>query len=486
MNRSLPRAAQLPLAGLVALVVLVLTLAASAEDWPQFRGVNASGVSTSTGLPTTFSAQENVRWQATLGDGIGSAIVSRGRVFSTGMTGPEQFTIFAHDAKTGQELWKRSYPTGTLPRITPPNSHASSTPATDGERVYAYFSTLGLIALSAADGKDAWRGELPKPAYLMDWGAGASPIVHDGLVIFCQDDDLAPFVIAFDAATGQQRWRTPRFDMLAGYAVPVICRANGRADLVLAGSGKLKGYDPQTGQERWSCNTLLRTIMTSPVVQDDVIYVAVQSYGDATRTLKFALLEWLDTNQDGTLSRKEVPKEFWEKFDLSDKNKDGVIDTTEIDSAFQHPQNMAGGGNTIQAVRGGGQGDVTKTHLLWNIENRAPSNLSSPLIVGKKLFVVKAGGLSSCFDTAAGKPLWQLGRIRNLGDYYASPITADGKIFVAGRNGFVVVLEDAPELKVLARNDMGAEVLATPSIADGRLFIRTREKLFCIAAPDKP
>jgi len=221
------------------------------------------------------------------------------------------------------------------------------------------------------------------------------------------------------------------------------------------------------------------------VVRDGVIYVAVQSYGDATRTLKFALLEWLDTNQDGTLARKEVPKEFWEKFDLSDKNKDGVIDTTEIDSAFQHPQNMSGGGSIIQAIRGGGQGDVTKTHVLWNLENRSPSNLSSPLVVGKKLFVVKAGGLSSCFEIEQGKTLWQLGRIRNLGDYYASPVAADGKIFVAGRNGFVVVLEDSPELKVLARNDMEAEVLATPSIADGRLYIRTREKLFCLAADAK-
>lgn len=472
-------------ATVVCFASLLVTESLAAEDWPQFRGENAAGVSTSVGLPTTFSAQENVRWQAPLGDGVGSAVIAQGRVFNTGMTGPEEFSVFAHDAASGRELWKRSFPTGALPRITPPNSHASSTPATDGRRLYVYFSTLGLIALNAADGQDAWRHELPKPAYLMDWGAGASPVVRDGLVYFCQDDDLAPFVVAIDSETGKLRWRTPRFDMLAGYAIPVFCTAGGRTDLVVAGSGKLKGYDPQTGTERWTCNTLLRTIMTSPVVQDDKIFVAVQSYGDSTRTLKFALLEWLDTNQDGTLSRKEVPKEFWEKFDLSDKNQDGTIDATEIDSAFQHPQNMAGGGSTIQAVRGGGQGDVTKSHLVWLLENRSPSNLSSPLVVGKKLFVVKTGGLSSCFDTEQGKTHWQLGRIRNLGDYYASPIAADGKIYVAGRNGFVVVLEDSPELKILAKNDLGAEILATPSIADGRLFFRTREKIYCVAAPGK-
>lgn len=464
----------------VAILSLGRTTRTLAEDWPQFRGVNSSGVSTSKGLPVEFSATRNVVWQATLGDGVGSPAIAKGRVFSAGMTGPEEFSLFAHDAMSGKQLWTRVFTTGTLPRITPPNSHASSSLATDGERVFAYFSTLGLIALQADDGRDAWRYEMPKPAYLMDWGAAASPIVHDGAVIFCQDDDLASFVVSIDAATGKLRWRTARNDMLAGYATPVVCVANGQTDLVIAGSGKLKGYDPATGRERWTCNTLLRTIMTSPVVKDGVIYVAVQSYGDATRTLKFALLEWLDTNQDGTLARKEVPQEFWEKFDQSDKNKDGVIDSTEIDTAFQHPSNMVGGGSIIQAVRGGGEGDVTQTHLLWNVQSRSPSNISSPLVSGDKLFVVKAGGISSCFDIAQGKPLWEMTRLRNLGDYYASPIAADGKIFVAGRNGFVVVLEDAPALKVLARNDLGNEIIATPAIADGRLYVRTRDKLFCI------
>src|SRR5206468_3727564 len=152
--------------------------------------------------------------------------------------------------------------------------------------------------------------------------------------------------------------------------------AEGQTDVVVAGTGKLKGYDPATGKEIWTCNTLLRTIMTSPVVRDGVIYVAVQSYGDASRTLKFALLEWLDTNQDGKLTRDEVPAEFRERFDASDKNKDGLLTGDEIDTAFQHPNNMVGGGNTIQAVRGGGTGDVTKTHVLWNYKGNAPSNLA--------------------------------------------------------------------------------------------------------------
>jgi len=466
---------------LLAVVLFCVSERGSGEDWPQFRGVNSRGLSSSQSLPSEFSFRDKVKWEAELGDGIGSPVIAGGRVFNSALTGPEQFSLFAHDAASGKLLWRRDFATGPLPRITPPNSHASSTLATDGQRVYAYFSTLGMLACQAADGQDAWRLPLPKPAYLMDWGAAASPVVYRDLVLFCQDDDLAPFLVAIDANSGTVRWRTPRHDMLAGYSLPVICEAGGQTDVVVAGSGKLKGYDPVTGKERWTCNTMLRTMMTSPVVHDGVIYVAVQSYGDATRTLKFALLEWLDTNQDGILGRQEVPMEFWEKFDQSDKNKDGYIGTDEIDSAFQHPTNMVGGGSTIQAIRGGGTGDVTQTHVLWNLTNRSPSNLSSPLVTQGRLVVVKAGGLSSCFAVADGKPLWQLARIKNLGDYYASPIAADGKIYIAGRNGFIVVLEDGPELRILGRNDMGSEVLATPAIADGRIYIRTREKVYCVA-----
>lgn len=460
---------------------LLLSTSLHAEDWAQFRGSNGSGVSLSKNLPQEFSAEKNIAWKARLGDGVGSAIVKNGVVYATGMAGDAKVALHALDAATGNSKWRAEFDTGTLPRITPPNSHAASTPAADGERVYVHFSTIGILAFDAASGKEVWRHSMPRPAYLMDWGAAASPIVHNGLVIFCQDDDLAPFLVAVDAKTGKEKWKTLRKDMLAGYALPVLCEANGRTDLVIAGSGKLKGYDPATGKELWTCNTLLRTIMTSPVVHDGVIYIAVQSYGDATRTLKHALLEWLDTNQDKILARDETPKEFHERFDASDKNKNGLIDADEIDTAFQSPDNMAAGGNIIQAVKGGGTGDVTKTHLLWNLDHKSPSNIASPLFYNGHLYVVKSGGMSSCYDAKDGKTLWDRSRLGNFGDYFSSPVAADGKVFIAGKNGFVLVLEDGPELKVLGKNDIGEEIIATPSIADGRLFVRTRENLFCVS-----
>lgn len=466
-----------------ALVPLLLAcLSLHAEDWPQFKGANGGGVSTGPALPAEFSEKQNLAWKARLGEGIGSPVIHGGRVFTTAMVADQKFAAIALDAASGSPLWRAEFATGALPRITPPNSHASSTPSTDGERVYLYFSTIGLLALDAATGAEVWRHPLPKPAYLMDWGAASSPVVHDGTVIFCQDDDLNPFLVAVDARTGAEKWKTPRKDMLAGYALPVLCEAGGRTDLVIAGSGKLKGYDPATGRELWTCNTLLRTIMTTPTVHDGVIYIAVQSYGDSTRTLKHALLEWLDTDQDGILARKEMPKEFHERFDLSDRNRNGLIDPDEIDTAFQSPDNMAAGGNIIQAVKGGGSGDVTRTHLLWNLDSKTPSNLSSPLFHKGRLYVVKSGGLASCYDTRAGKALWERSRIGNFGDYFASPVAAGGRIYIAGKNGFIVELEDGPELKVAGKHDMGEEIIATPAIADGRLYVRTRESLLCVAA----
>ncbi len=452
------------------------------EDWPQFRGPNAAGVSAhSHNLPVEFSTEKNVVWKAELGEGIACPVVVGGRVFATALVGKEKFGVFCFDAASGEELWRKELVTGPLPAIMPPNVQASSTPAADGERVYVYFSTLGMLAFDSAKGDLVWQQPIPMPFYLMGWGAAHSPIVYEDKIIFNQDDDLAPFVVALDKYKGTELWKTPRPEMLAGYAVPVLCTANGRIDVVVAGSGKLQGYNPDNGELVWTCNTLLRTIMTTPAVVDDTIYVSVQSYGDTSRVLKYALLEWKDTNQDKKLDKTELDKAFWEKFDAGDQDKDGFLVEDEIDVAFQSPDNRVGGGNIIQAIRGGGKGDVTKTHLVWNLNNTAPSNIASPLVADGRLFLVKNGGISACFDAKDGTAVWEKKRIGNLGEYYASPIAGDGKIYVTGNSGHIIVLQQGPKVKTLAKNDVGEPCIATPAIADGRLYVRTINKLYCFA-----
>ena len=471
----------------LSLIVMFSLISQSfAEDWPQFRGPNATGVSReSKNLPVEFSFKDKVLWSAALGKGIACPIVTGGRVITTALTADQKFAVICLDAATGKESWRKEFDTGELPAIMSPNEQASSTPATDGQRVYVYFSALGMMAFDIEDGKELWTQAIPMPFYLMGWGAAHSPIVYNDMVIFNQDDDLAPFLLALDKYSGEVRWKTQRSEMLAGYAVPVICRAAGRDDIVIAGSGKLKGYDPETGEERWTCNTLLRTIMTTPAVVDDVIYISVQSYGDTDRVLRFALLEWKDTNQDGRLEKSEIDKAFWKKFENGDANQDGFLVGGEIDAAFQSPTNMAGGGNIIQAVRGGGEGDVTKTHVLWNLDDKSPSNIASPLVVDGRLFLVKKGGISANFEAATGKTIWTKKRIDNFGNYYASPIAGDGKIYAMGDNGFLMVLKQGAELEVLAKNDMGESCIATPAIANGRIYVRTLTKLYCFSEEAK-
>jgi outer membrane protein assembly factor BamB len=469
---------RLPAGVLTVVVVLASPSLLHAEDWPQFRGPNCSGVSTSTKpLPIEFSTTKNLAWAAEVADGIGSPVVAAGRVFTTGMAGDEAFSVYCFDAVSGRKLWQTDVAVGSrpLPKLTAPNCHTSSTPAADAERVYVYFSTRGLLAFDAATGRQAWELELPVPYLVFDWGPGVSPVLHGDTLLFNQ--------YAVDKRTGRLLWKADRSEMLASYSLPVICETPNGPEVVVAGTGKLIGYDLATGEQRWQARTLLRNIKTTPVSHDGIVYVSLESAGIAQ--------QWIaanDADKDGRLSRAEVPPPFAKKFDRGDANGDGFLEGEELDLAFLDPNNPAGqrwnddeqSTRYIQAVRGGGSGDVTDTHLLWRHQNRAPDGIASPLVIDGRLFVVKTGGISSCFDVEKGEPLWYLKRIDNIGSYYASPVCGDGKIYVTGENGVIVVLENGPELNILATNDMGETCLATPAIADGRLFIRTRGHLYCV------
>lgn len=472
-----------------------------AEDWPHFRGPNSTGISSATKpLPVTFSGTENVKWSATLGDGVGGAVVAAGRIFASGMTGKETVSLFAFDAATGKKLWQRDWPTGTLAPVHETNSQASATPAADAERVYFYFSTLGLLTVDAATGKDVWQYSLPTPFFVMKWGPGMSPVLYGDLVLFCQDDDLYPALYAIDRKTGKLRWKDDRLDMAVNYSHPVVCTANGRDDIVVAGTGMLIGYDPATGKRRWYAKTLLRNIKTTPVCLDGIIYVSLQSGGIANQWL-VSVDQAKTGNGDGKLDKKEiqafvgetpVPEAFFKRtFDRGDLNQDGFLEGRELDIAFLHPDNFAGATFTqlgenaaeqfIVAVRGGGEGDVTKTHVLWRHPTKHTDHVVSPLVSDGRMFLLKEGGITTVFETEKGEPVRAAKRLGSNGSFYASPVAGDGKIYLSGDNGKVIVLKNSPDYEELAINDMGESIVATPAIADGALYIRTRTKVLCVA-----
>src|SRR5262249_1804209 len=249
-----------------------------------------------------------------------------------------------------------------------------------------------------------------------------------------------------------------RSDMAVGYSHPVICETAKGPELVVAGTGKLLGYDPATGKRKWAAELFCRNIKTTPVSYEGIVYVSVESTGMSYQWRAAADPQGTGkiTRESIKASRKDkgagIPDAFWKKFERGDLNKDGVLEGEEIDRAFLDPSNQGGildseakrrGGNSedwrkwdgdlqseayIQAVRGGGTGDVTKTHVLWQVKKtRAPDHLVSPLLVDNRLVLVKSGGFINSFNGSKGEQIWSQQRLGNAGRIIASPVYGDGK-----------------------------------------------------------
>ncbi len=517
----------------VAMAFLSGVTSVPAENWPQWRGDNCSGIYHSDKkLPTKFSTTENVKWSVKLGDGIGAASVMDGKVVVTSMTyepgkepaaeaaegenqeKPTVFNVFCFDAASGEKLWHRQYSAGDrrLPTIHNTNSYASCTPALDAERAYVYFTRAGLLALDLKTGEDVWQQKIPEPFFVFDWGPGMSPVLYQDKLFFCQDDDLTPALYCIDKKTGEILWTDSRTDFAVSYSHPIVVATPKGPELVVAGTGKLVGYDIDTGKRKWAAEIFCRNIKTTPLTQDGIVYLSVMSYG-----ISYQWRATADANGDGKITREEIvesrkdkdygiPEAFWNKFERGDKNQDGVLEGEEIDEAFLDPTNQGGlraadvqklggdketdwkkfdaelqGASLIQAVKAGGEGDVSKSHMIWKHNTKAADHLVSPLVADGKMVLVKSNGIVSAYDTDQGKPLYVNKRLDNTSNYLGGPVYGDGKIYAPAENGHVVVLaNDTKFTEPLADNDMGESIINALAIADGRIYIRTRNHLYCV------
>ncbi len=426
---------------LVLGVLLSLGLAATAAEWSRFRGPNGTGTAADKDVPVEWSDKENVRWKVAIpGKGHSSPVVWGKRLFlQTAAADGKDRALVCVDTDKGDVLWTKSVP-GNTSSIHARNSLASSTPATDGERVYCLFwdgknlemyafNFKGEIVWKRGDADDKDREELGVYEIRKDGkgqsqhGAGTSPIVQDGKVFLANDKDGSSQLLAFDAKNGKTLWKADRQPFRTCYSTPFILdKKDGASELIVGSTAGLTGYDPKTGHENWNYTwkfkkMALRTV-ASPIAHDGLVFL---------------------NSGDGSGERAMI------------------------------------------AVKLGGEGDVSATNLAW--ENRktfpyVPTLLAS----GEYLFGVNDDGFAFCWVAKTGEEVWS----ERLGSpMWASPILVNGKIYAAGADGKVYVFEAAPKYKLLAVSSIDEAISATPAVADNCLYVRGGDHLFCIAKPKK-
>ncbi len=413
------------------------------ENWPQWRGPNFSGYVEASGLPATWSETEHIVWKTPLPSWSGSTPVIWGdKIFimtpSKGEEGGHgsdadrpavggQVLLLCLDKKDGHLLWERGLDTGNE-KINKQND-SSPSPVTDGSHVWAMTGT-GMLAAFTMDGDPLWRHDLQEQygAFGQQFGYGSSPLLYDGMVIvqvlhgFFTDDPS--YLVAFDGATGAVRWKVERptdavNESPDAYNTPLPVTHEGRTDIVVSGGDYVTGHDPATGKEIWRAAGL---------------------------------------NPDNNKLYRIIP---------SSVSCCGMI----FSPSRQKP---------VLALRAGGTGDITTSHLVWKWEGRNGPDVPTPACDGTYLYLVDDRGTVHCIEPVSGKVVWGPERTAR-GVVSASPLVADGKIYITNEDAVTTVLAAGPEYKELAVNKLNqAYTLSSPVVSDSRLYLRTATHLYCV------
>jgi outer membrane protein assembly factor BamB len=465
----------------ISLLLAAATATAPAVDdaeWSRFRGPNGTGVAETTTLPTEFGVEQNLVWKTPLPPGHSSPVLSQNRVYVTALEGDLLLTI-AIDRNSGKILWRSDVPRRHATAVDKRNHPASPTPAVDdAENVYVFFQDFGLVSYDR-QGRERWQ--IPLGPFNNAYGMASSPIVDEDTVVLVCDQSVGSFMIAVNKDTGKLRWKVDRPEAKTGHSTPIVYRpAGGQAQLLVPGSFYLTAYSLATGEKIWWVHGLAFEMKATPVVQDGIVFI----HGTSTSNFedgyggKIPAFEEVgpkyDADRDGRFSREEVPDPLAKKWmKLMDLDGNGYLDPNEW--AYYRAARSSRGG--MWAFKLGGKGDMTEASTVWHYDRAVPQ-LPSPLLYRGVLYMVNDGGVMTALDPATGKSLVQ-SRLRGAVDnYYASPVAADGKILVVSESGKVAVLKADGSLSILAVNDLDDLCYATPAIADGRVYIRTRSMLY--------
>jgi outer membrane protein assembly factor BamB len=461
---------------MILLRVLLVLVAANpcwAEDWARFRGPNGTGVvDDSVAVP---SLEDNLLWNTVLPPGHSSPIVVGNHIYLTAFENEELLTL-ALDRNTGRILWRRQAPRPRRAEFNEQNNPASSTPASDGENVYVFFGEYGLLSYGP-DGNERWR--VPLGPFINIRGMAASPIVVEGkLLITCDDDSGSAFLLALDAATGDEVWRGARPGIRKGFSTPAIYRsAEGPVQVIAPGSFTVISYALDTGAEIWRVGGLCWQVKAVPQFANGRVHVNCQGASADANAGRYPsyrqALDQFDADGSGALSENEFYERrrsvFWE-YDFS---KNGSMEEDEWNFFVSRMATRPG----FFAIRLDGKGDVSQTHVDWVVD-RPLGNVPTPLIYDGVAYSIRNAGILTSIDIETGEILKQ-GRLTGaLGAYYASPVAADGKIFFLDADGMLTVVRaggDWSILHSLALDDGGS---ATPAIVDGNLYVRTYKSLY--------
>jgi outer membrane protein assembly factor BamB len=456
--------------------------------WPQFRGPGGSAVAAEGQKPPLeIGPDKNVKWKVPVPAGMSSPIVAGDKLVLTALDDAKLYTI-AYNRADGKEAWRVHAPARKLEDYhKTEGSPAASTPATDGQRIVSYFGSCGLFCYDLS-GKELWRLEMPVVSVYGGFGTGVSPIIADGIVVLVRDEMNDPKIIAVDLAGGKPLWEKKRLSKTS-FCTPVIWNTPTGKQVAAPGFTRMTGYDLKTGEERWNVDGVPAACCASPVTANGTLFMAAWSPGSAEdKDFKFPtfddLLKQAGAEKLGYLTKEASAKTFLKDFfDSNDTNKDGKITREEWDANIKL---FSSGKNSAFALKPGGSGDVSATHVAWTTKKGLPY-VASALVYRGQYVMVKDKGVVTALDARTGKELYQE-RVAALGRYYASPVAANGYIyFTSLDDGTVTVLKAGtakPEV-VVTNSPLDERVAATPAIADNTLYIRTAGHLYAFAERPK-